>query len=332
MDDQFLKHARREPRPEFARDLRERLRRQEPGEAKSARAPFVARIAPAWSAALAAVVVAALFAIPAVRVSAQAFLDLFRVRNFAAVTIDAARLEQLRGYELDLESILGHPEIVRDPGPPRVFQSAQEASSAAGYTLREAVHPPRELHADTTWVRGESISRLHVDATRLRSLLTSLAIDDVQVPPAIDGAEVTLHMQPAARTVYRREGHEVTLLQAPSPEMTLPPGLDLTQLGEIGLRIAGLSPADARHFAQTVDWHSTMLVPVPSGASAFHEVDVRGHKGLLVSIGSSSAPQSRTRVPRAGSQLMWSDGDRVYALLSRNISDVEMLQIANAVQ
>jgi hypothetical protein len=132
--------------------------------------------------------------------------------------------------------------------------------------------------------------------------------------------------------VYRREGHEVTLLQAPSPEMTLPPGLDLTQLGEIGLRIAGLSPADARHFAQTVDWHSTMLVPVPSGASAFREVDVRGHKGLLVSIGSSSAPQSRTRVPRAGSQLMWSDGDRVYALLSRNISDVEMLQIANAVQ
>ena len=96
MNDEFLKHVRREPRPEFARDLRERLRRQEPGDAPSARAPFVARLAPAWSAALAAVVVAALFAIPAVRVSAQAFLDLFRVRNFAAVTRSEEHTSELQ--------------------------------------------------------------------------------------------------------------------------------------------------------------------------------------------------------------------------------------------
>ena len=72
---------------------------------------------PAIWAGVTAVLVAALFLFPSVRASAQAFLDLFRVRNFAAVTVDAARLEQLRGMELDVQSILGKPQVTRDPGP-----------------------------------------------------------------------------------------------------------------------------------------------------------------------------------------------------------------------
>jgi hypothetical protein len=330
MDDQFLKNARREPRPEFARSLRERLRRQETvatGRAKSAR-----RFSPFVTAFAALLVIAGLFSIPAVRASAQAFLDLFRVRNFAAVTVDAARLEQLRNQQFDVEAILGQPQVVRDPGPLQMFLSAREAASAAGYTLREAVDAPRGLHADTTYVRGESMARLRIDANRLRSLLSSLAIDDVQVPSSIDGAEVNVHILPVARTVYRREGGQAMLIQAPSPELSLPPGIDIAQLGEIGLRIAGLSSSDARRFAQSVDWHSTLLVPVPSNASSFREVDVRGHKGLLVSLGWSGARQDHARWQRTGSQLMWSDGDRVFAVVSQNLSEVELVQMANAVQ
>ena len=332
MDDKFLYDARQEPRPEFAHDLRERLQRQAPDRGDHARAPLAARLGPAWAAMPAVLVVAALFFIPSVRASAQAFLDLFRVQNFAAVTVDPARLEQLRGQQLDVESILGHPEMVRDPGPPRAFTSAQDAVSATGYTLRLATDAPSGLTADTTFVSGEAISRLHVDATRLRTLLTNLALDDVQIPPGIDGAEVNLRVPPAARTVYRHETREVMLLQAPSPEMTLPPGIEIARLGEIGLRIAGLSATEARRFAQSIDWHSTLLVPVPADASAFREVDVRGRKGLLVTLGTRPGPRASERWRHAGSQLMWSDGERVYALVSETVPDVELIQMANSVQ
>ena len=62
----------------------------------------------------------------------------------------------------------------------------------------------------------------------------------------------------------------------------MPTGLDLARVGEIGLRIAGLSPSEAHRFAQSVDWHGTLVVPVPADVSSFSEVSVHGHKGLLV--------------------------------------------------
>ena len=290
---------------------------------------MLARLTPALGAVAAVLVAVGLFSIPAVRASAQAFLDLFRVRNFAAVSIDANRLAQLKNMQLDVESILGKPEVVQDPGPLRIFTNATEAAAAAGYPLRQAVGVPG-LVADTTFVRGESRARLRVDASRMRTLLTSLAITDVQVPPALDGAEVNVHIPPVSRTIYVNEGKRVMLLQAPSPELSLPAGVDAAQLGEIGLRIAGLSPGEAKRFAATIDWHSTMLVPVPASASSFREVDVRGHKGLLVAF------DERQDLPRrqhgGSSQLLWSDGDRVYALVGHSISDVTMVQLANAVQ
>ena len=328
MDDRFLKDARREPRPEFARSLRERLRAQE--HEAQARRTAPARWAPAFGAIAAVLLAVGLFSIPAVRASAQAFLDLFRVRNFAAVTVDPARLQQIRNQSLDVESILGQPETIQDPGPLKVFTNAMAAASATGYTLRQAPMV-NGFVPDTTFVRGESRQRLRVDTTKLRNVLTALAINDVSLPPALDGAEVNVHVQPVARTVYKWQDRRIALLQTPSPELSLPPGIDVTQLGEIGLRIAGLGPAEARKFAQSIDWHSTMLVPVPSGASSFREVEIRGHKGLLVAF--DSEHQDKPGKRGVGStQLLWSDGERVYALVGKDISDVTMVELANQVQ
>lgn len=328
MDDRFLKDARQEPRPEFARDLRERLRAQEARAEVRRTAP--ARFVPALAGVAAVLVAVGLFSIPAVRASAQAFLDLFRVRNFAAVTIDPARLQQIKNQTLDVESILGQPETIQDPGPLRVFTNATEAASATGYVLKQAPMV-NGFVPDTTFVRGESRKRLRVDTTKLRNVLTALAIDDVTLPPALDGAEVNVHIQPVARTVYKWKDRRISLLQTPSPELSLPPGIDATQLGEIGLRIAGLNPSEARKFAQSVDWHSTMLVPVPSGASSFREVHVGANKGLLIAFDPRHQDMPGRR-GEGGTQLLWSDGERVYALVGQNISDATMVELANQVQ
>src|SRR3982751_1284656 len=98
MDDRMLHEYRREPDAAFARDLRERLRRQEGRGARVARGAV--RL---LAGACAVLAVAALFAIPSVRVSASALLDLFRVRRFAAVPFSQSRMEALRSIEKDTE-------------------------------------------------------------------------------------------------------------------------------------------------------------------------------------------------------------------------------------
>jgi len=327
MDDRFLKDARRDPRPEFARSLRERLRSLESAhEAHRAARP---RFSPALGAVAALLAVAFLFSIPAVRVSAQAFLDLFRVQKFAAVRIDPARLAQLKNQQMSVDAILGKPEIVQDPGPLRVFTNVRDAAIATGYPLREVTAVPG-VTADTTFVRGESRARLRVDTTPMRSLLAALAIDDLTIPPGIEGAEVNVHLQPIARTVYLKDKARISFLQSPGPELSLPAGIDVAQLGEIGLRIAGLAAPEAKRFAQSIDWHSTMLVPVPAGASSFREVDIHGRKGLLVSMNERKDASGEKQ--EAVTQLLWSDGERVYALVGRKASDVTLMQMANAVQ
>lgn len=327
-DDQFLHELRREPRPEFARDLRERLAGQKlPGpEARPLRR--LPRLGPAMAAVAVGLAVVSLFAFPSVRASAQAFLDLFRVRNFVAISVDPARLEELQKGRVDLKSLIGdHVETLRDPGSPRMFPDPITAGQAAGFTVRTPGLLPLGLRQDTIVVQGEGEARLTVDAARLRDLLESLEIRDLSVPANLDGQQVTLHVLPAVCIQYRSDRSRVALLQAPSPEVSLPQGVDLALLGEIGLRVAGIPAAEAHRLAQTIDWHGTLLVPVLAHASSFEEINVGANRGLLVTTRATEGPN---RIGRTGSVLMWSEGGMVYALTG-NLNRVDLVQMAESV-
>jgi len=311
--------------------LRERLRRSEDA-APAKRSPLPWRLNPALGALAAVIAVVLLFTIPSVRASAQAFLDLFRVRNFAVVQVDQARLDRIR--ELHTQAgrdpgmiLFDDVEKVKDPGEPRVFTDPVAAGQAAGFQALVPATIPGGMRADTILVQGETEARMTVNGAKLRSLLTSLGIDDVTVPPQLDGTRVTAHMSPALCVRYRGDRSQAALIQARSPEVSLPQGLDLPQIGEIGLRIVGLSAAEAHRFAQSIDWHTTLLVPVPTNASSFREVSVRGHKGLLV----STTGEGNIHHPRRGSVLLWSEGDMVYAL-SGTLDEMNLMQMANSLR
>jgi len=126
---------------------------------------------------------------------------------------------------------------------------------------------------------------------------------------------------------FRNEKRTAELLQAKSPEITLPTGVDLAALGEIGLRILGLEHAEARRLAQTIDWRSTMLIPVPGNAGSFRQVEVSGQPALLV----TAKGERKDGSPREGTIVLWSRGDMVYALAG-NLSNMDLLQMANSVQ
>src|SRR5262245_34827928 len=96
MDDRFLESYAREPRASFVTGLRRKLEAVD--EARET-PRFTWRPVLVGAAALATVI--ALFAFPAVRSFAQSMLDLFRVRNFVAVSFDPERMEKLRSLKQD---------------------------------------------------------------------------------------------------------------------------------------------------------------------------------------------------------------------------------------
>ncbi len=122
---------------------------------------------------------------------------------------------------------------------------------------------------------------------------------------------------------YEHGNRRTRLFQALAPQVTLPTSVDLATLGEIGLRILGLSPDDARQFSRAIDWHTTLLVPVPPGVSSFRQITIGGRPGILMQH--QPPDQSPTSV------VLWSTTERVFALVSIDGLD-QVLAMADSVR
>lgn len=327
MDDGFLHDQRRDPPAGYSRSLRERLRQLE--EAPERRG---FRLHPALTGALSVAALAVAFTIPAVRVAAQNALDLFRVRKFAAIEISQDRIEQLKTLNSgDPENMLfDKHEVLVDPGPPQDYPSADLAASAAGLPgLHQASAPlPEGLVFEKAVMSRPGAARLTVRTQPLRQVLEALGITDIQVPMEFDGQTITVNMPSSVTQVYRNAANKtrLTVLEANSPEVALPPGADLQRLGEVGLRVIGLDANEARRVAASIDWKNTMLVPVPTSAGSFRQVEVNGHRGLLVRTNPGEA-NHRDRM----AMVVWTEGDRVHAVQG-NISPEDVLVVAQSLR
>jgi hypothetical protein len=76
--------------------------------------------------------------------------------------------------------------------------------------------------------------------------MDSFDIRDLSIPVGLDGQQVSIHVPRVMIQKYVNDRHtRAALVQAGSPEVSLPPGADLARLGEIGLRILGLERREA---------------------------------------------------------------------------------------
>jgi len=279
--------------------------------------------------------VAFAFTVPAVRVAAQNALDLFRVRSFAAIEIDEARLDQLRALHDQLGDdpamlVLDKQQVLQEPGKPVEYPSADLAGNAAGLPgLKQPRGPlPNDMRFTKAQVTGEGAARLTVRIDKLKKVIELLGLTDVRVPDQLDGQQVTVHMPAIVQQEYASDKSRMTLVEAHSPEVGLPPGADLRQLGEIGLRILGLDANEARKVAGSIDWKSTLIVPVPATAESFRQVQVNGHPGLYIRC---EAPDENGKRHRSGAVVMWTEGDRVLAVQS-NLPGEELLDLAQTLR
>jgi len=302
--DAWLRALRAEPSPVFKAELRQRLRAQEPvaGPREWPRRMLAATAA--------VILVGAAISVPAVRASVARFVSLFRVVNFVAVPVDASRIDRLQAEDLQIGTLVGeHVQVLQDPGPPVQVASVADAAAAAGM----AVATPQWLPSDTkiieTAVVGERVVRVTASSQRLQQVMDALGITDLTAPAGLDGHVVDVRVPPVVMIRYdHQDKRRSRLFQARTPQLTLPEGVDVQALGEIGLRILGLPAQEASQFARAIDWHTTLVVPVPSHATSFQQIDIGGRTAVLIQH--QPPDQSPTTT------IVWSTADRVFALVS----------------
>ena len=333
MNDEFLSDLREDPRPEFALSLARRLEAldEQPEHARTAGRRT------RWTTGLLAAGLAALalsFSFAPVRAAAREFLELFRVKRFAAVPVDPERLIALQEGKVDLKTLVGdRVEVIEPSREPEVVAGPEEAAALAGVPVQLPTVLPDEAALAEVRVGSPGHFRVRLDAAKLQSLARALGVEDAEVPPAWDGATVEVAGAPVVAMRYRRGDDDFTFFQSPAPAVQLPEGVELAHLGAFALRMAGMSAEEARVFARTIDWRSTLLVPIPAEGGSFREVEVGAAKGLLVTSihKPKPGPDGVAGRSRRQSVLLWSAGNTVFALSGPG-DGVLVLEMAQSVR
>jgi hypothetical protein len=325
-DDEFMLAGLRPPSAAFARRLRARLAEHDAQPRLFLRHGRPLR----WAAGFVAVlVVGATLTVPAVRATAEAFLDLFRVVNFAPVAVQQGRLEALLGRQaIDLPKILGQQtDMLSKPPRWERVSSPAAAGARADLPLSLPAWRPAGFELKRIEVLPPQAWRFTANARKLQGVLDSLGIRDVSVPASVDGKVVTASTAPIVRVSYGSGSQHVTVIESRQPVVSIPQGVDLANLADVALRVLGVGSDEAYQLAQSVDWRTTLIVPIPADASLFRQIDVQGHSGLLVVSARTSA---RGRGP-VESRLIWSSADRVFALVG-NVPPTDLFDIAQSFQ
>ena len=250
---------------------------------------------PAWiTLAVIALLVVSLAFAPA-RAIANTFLGLFRVEQVRIVEISVQNMPGQLGSSSQFEYIMSNDVHIQERGEPQEVSSPEEASALAGIPIRL----PTQIEGQETLevLPGGDVT-FNVDLEQIRTVLRDIGRADIELPDSLDGATVFVDIQAGIQAKYGEcefdleehlKSHQTargldctTFLQIPSPTVSAPPGLDIVQIGEAFLQVTGMSPEEAADFARSVDWTTTLIIPVPRYGSEHEEVQVDGVTGTLI--------------------------------------------------
>ena len=286
-------------------------------------------------------ILALVFAFPSTRALASELLNLFRVQQVQVVPVDFTGLEQLTGdgalgnqfTELISDSI----DMQQEPAEPVQAASADEASQLAGFTVRI---PSGTTPSQINVTSGAAFS-MTLDRIKAQALLDEAGRSDLGLPASVDGAEISVDIPASVSVAFgtcpkpgsgvsgnneqstteRRYPDCVILAQIPSPSVNAPADLDIEALARIGLEFTGMSPEEAAELTSTVNWTSTLLVPIPRNAAIHEQVSVDGVTGTLIQRSSEESPQFA---------LLWVKDGIIYAISGLGTNSQQAIEMANS--
>lgn len=293
------------------------------------------------SAAL--LIVALILAFPGTRALAGELLNLFRVQQVTVVPVDFTGLEQLTGDgalgNQFTELISNSTDMTQKPGDAIAAADAAQASQLAGFNVRT----PEGITPSQIYVTDAAAFTMIIDRTKAQALLSEAGRSDLVLPESVDGAEISVNIPSSVSVAYgtcpkpeadsskadneqnpvRRYPDCVILAQIPSPNVSAPADLDINQLAQIGLEFTGMTPEEAAAFTSTVDWTSTLVVPIPSNSASYDQVSVDGVTGTLIHR------PSREGEPTTFA-LLWVKNGIIYAISGRGTNSDRAIEMANS--
>ena len=285
---------------------------------------------------LAVVAVVLVLTVAPVRAWAESLLSIFRVQRVTVLEIDPATmrnngLENNQLLNQTISRVLSDEvTVTQKPQRPQLITDAALASNDAGFTVRLL---PDKTPSSLLLESGAAM-QMKLNRDRIQSILNEAGRSDLQIPESVDGATVGVRVPAGVMALYGNCGDVasrmtspavpkhgpnsdgasaphadatcVSLIQLPSPIVSAPQQIDPAQIAQVALQFLGMSANDAANFTQTVDWTSTLVLPVVRGQSKYEQVHVNGNEAALL----RPANQKQS----GHFSLMWVDNGIVFAL------------------
>jgi hypothetical protein len=276
----------------------------------------------------AVVILAILFSFAPVREVAADFLGLFRVRRFAVIPLDQQQIDRLAALAEQLDTgSFGDPQITRPEGPEQIVADAGQAAALAGFNVRTPDRLPEAAVLEKIAVQAGPAMHFEIDRAALEIALQAAGARTNGLPQteelAFDVDVASSVLQQYRLQPYRLDGDLLDFLQVPSPTVSLPEGIDPTALAETAFLFLGMPADDARRMAGSIDWSSTLVIPLPTDAAQAREVSVDGATGLLIE--SAEAEESNTA-------LLWERDGILHFLRGTNVDIRLLLDMADSLK
>ena len=251
-------------------------------------------------AAVALLALALVLAFPPTRALAGELLNLFRVQQVTVLPIDSSTLEKITGNEglsdRLAELMSSSIEVTKEEGESVTVADASQAGNLAGFNVRL----PQGMIPSDIRVSDSSAFNITIDRAKTQALLDEAGRGDLLLPETIDGAKIAISIPASVTAVfgacpdpdfeegtYDRQHPSfrecLIFAQMPSPIVSAPDELNMAELAQIGLEFSGMSREEAAALAQTIDWTSTLVLPLPNDMDArTSKVSVDGVTGTLI--------------------------------------------------
>jgi len=290
---------------------------------------------------IAVLLLALVLVIPSTRALAGELLNLFRVQQVTVIPVDFTGVEQLTGNDAlgsQLSAMISSSmDMTQKPGDPQPAADVDQASQMTGFTVRT----PEGMTPSQLYVTNETAFTITVDREKAQALLDEAGRSDLVLPDSIDGAEISVEIPASVSVAYgtcpkpeadasgsdngqipgRRYPDCVILAEIPSPMVNAPAYVDVAQLAQIGLEFTGMSSEQAAAYTSSVDWTSTLVVPIPKNAATYEQVTVDGVSGTLIQRPADDAPQYA---------LIWVKDGIVYAISGLGTNSQQAIEMANS--
>ncbi len=289
-----------------------------------------------------ALILAIVLSIPATRALADQLLNLFRVQQVVTVPVDFTGIHNLSGNSAvgsQLSSLVSSSVTEEQkPGKPVTAADASQASQMAGFGVRL----PQGMTPSRISVEKSAAFSFKVDRAKAQALLNEAGRSDLVLPASIDGATVSVKIPASVNVAFgtcpdpsadssgrpldggsmgRRFPDCTLLAEIPSPVVSAPEDFNISQLAQIGLEFTGMSRSQAEAFTKTIDWTTTLVVPIPRNAATSEQVNVDGVQGTLIQRPADDAPQF---------VLLWVKNGIVYAISDLGTDSAKAIQMANS--